>query len=153
MSKKNVNLWLRGEGGVQTSDTSITVEAVQRRATKLVPGLAELSYGERLRALKLPSLKYRHLRNDMLRVYKLLHKDYDVICNYLNQAGSTRTRGHSLKLKKMKPRLDIRKNYFGLRVVDNWNSLPENVVISKDINIFKGRLDKVWCNKMYLYDE
>ncbi len=53
----------------------------------------------------------------------------------------------------MKTRLDIRKNYFGLRVVDNWNSLPDNVVMSKDINIFKGRLDKVWCNKMYVYDE
>ena len=29
----------------------------------------------------------------------------------------------------------------------------DNVVISKNINIFKGRLDKVWGNKMYLYDE
>ncbi len=66
---------------------------------------------------------------------------------------ANRTRKHSLKLKKMKPRLDISKKYFGLRVVDNWVSLPDNVkVMSKDINIFKGRLDKVWCNKMYVYD-
>ena len=82
---------------------SKTLEAVQRRATKLVPGLAELSSWERLRALKLPSLKYMRLRNDILQVYKLLHKDYDVQCNYLKQTSSTRTRGHSLKLKKLKP--------------------------------------------------
>ena len=35
------------------------LEAVQRRATKMVPGLHNLSYEERLRCVDLPSLLYR----------------------------------------------------------------------------------------------
>ncbi len=89
----------------------------------------------------------------MLQVYKLLYKSYDVECKYLKRVKSSRTRGHVFKLEKQRPRLDIRKHYFGLRVIDDWNNLPENVVMSKDINVFKGRLDKAWSNRMYEYDQ
>ena len=36
-----------------------TIENVQRRSTKLLPGFKQLSYSERLRKLKLPTLAYR----------------------------------------------------------------------------------------------
>ena len=36
-----------------------TIENVQKRATKLVDGLSELPYDERLRYIDLPTLKYR----------------------------------------------------------------------------------------------
>ena len=52
-----------------------------------------------------------------------------------------RTRGHTLKLAKQRSRLDIRKNFFTLRVHDSWNSLPEHVVTAPSLNAFKGRLD------------
>ena len=42
------------------------IEAVQRRATKQVPGLKDLSYEERLQKLNLPTLKFRRLRGDMI---------------------------------------------------------------------------------------
>ena len=48
------------------------LEGVQRRATKIVPGFSKLEYGERLRRLKLPTLKYRRLRGDMIQTYKML---------------------------------------------------------------------------------
>ena len=38
------------------------IERVQRRATKLTPGLREMSYEERLIQLRLPTLAYRRLR-------------------------------------------------------------------------------------------
>ena len=38
------------------------LEAVQCRATKMVPGLHDLRYEERLRRIDLPSLLYRRLR-------------------------------------------------------------------------------------------
>ncbi|XP_072017068.1 uncharacterized protein [Amphiura filiformis] len=44
----------------------LSVEKVQRRATKIVPELKELSYAERLEALKLPALAYRRVRGDLI---------------------------------------------------------------------------------------
>ena len=35
------------------------LEAVQHRATRIIPALKELPYQERLKTLKLPSLRYR----------------------------------------------------------------------------------------------
>ena len=43
----------------------IQVESIQRRATKIIGNLGHLSYGERLRRLKLPSLVYRRKRGDI----------------------------------------------------------------------------------------
>ena len=48
------------------------IEGVQRRATKVVPGLGHLSYPERLRALKLPTLAYRRARGH-ITVFKMLN--------------------------------------------------------------------------------
>lgn len=49
------------------------IEAVQQRATKQVPALKDLSYEDRLRRLKLPTLAYRRHRGDMIETYKTLH--------------------------------------------------------------------------------
>jgi hypothetical protein len=49
------------------------LEKVQRRATKLVPEIRNMTYPQRLRELKLPSLVYRRARGDMIETYKLLH--------------------------------------------------------------------------------
>ena len=54
-----------------------TIENVQRRVTKMIPGLKDLNYPQRLRALKLPTLVYRRLRGDMIETYKVIRKVYD----------------------------------------------------------------------------
>ena len=51
---------------------SIAVERVQRRATKILKECKQMSYAERLEHLKLPSLKSRRLRNDLIEVFKNL---------------------------------------------------------------------------------
>jgi len=53
------------------------LEKVQMRATKLVLTDKHLTYKERLLQLKLPTLKYRHLRGDMIEVFKILTGKYD----------------------------------------------------------------------------
>ena len=54
------------------------LEAVQRRATKMLPGMSQLSYPERLKALDLPTVTYRRLRGDFIQVFKYLQGYYDV---------------------------------------------------------------------------
>ena len=49
------------------------LENVQIRASKLVDGLGNVGYPERLKRLNLPTLAYRRLRGDMIEIYKHFH--------------------------------------------------------------------------------
>ena len=49
----------------------------QRRATKQINGMFDMSYPDRLSKLKLPTLAYRRIRGDTIEIYKLLHGQYD----------------------------------------------------------------------------
>ena len=53
------------------------LEKVQKLATKLVINVKKLHYEERLRRLKLPTLKYRRIRGDMIELYKIFAGKYD----------------------------------------------------------------------------
>jgi len=69
------------------------IEKVHKRATKLIIFLKKLPYLERLRQIKLPTLKYRQFRGDMIEVFKLIHNFYDTAASVklnFNPAGSTR---------------------------------------------------------------
>ena len=88
----------------------------------------------------------------MLQTYKILHNIDNTNKNiFFNLANNSRTRGHSLKLLKPNTRLEIRKNSFGVRIINNWNSLTEEIVSAPSLNSFKNRLDKFWEDKKYIY--
>jgi ribonucleases P/MRP protein subunit RPP40 len=122
------------------------LESVQRRATRLVPGFWKMEYEERLRVMKLPTLAFRRLRGDLIEVYKHLHGIYRVDSTELLPLDSREgaaTRGHSLKLQKTRCRTSLRANSFGMRIVNNWNSLKDDIVQAPSVNSFKNRLDKL----------
>ena len=52
-------------------------EKVQMRATKLIHELKGLPHRQHLERLKLPTLKYRRVRGDMIEIYKMLTGKYD----------------------------------------------------------------------------
>ena len=58
--------------------------------------------------------------------------------------SSTRLRGHELKLYKPRTKLDVRKYFFSIRVIDEWNSLPESVIYSNTVNTFKAQIDCIF---------
>ena len=133
----------------QTEREAILLENVQRRATKMVPAIAHLDYVDRLRELKLPSLKYRRRRGDMIETFKYTHNINKVNPSPLPLEQNSTTRGHSYKLEKRRSNKSARQKFFTMRVVNNWNSLPENIVNAPNINTFKNRLDKHWATHHY----
>ena len=44
------------------------------------------------------------------------------------------------------------KNFFSNKIVTTWNTLPNIVVKSESLNVFKNRLDKLWENQEFLTD-
>jgi len=50
------------------------------------------------------------------------------------------TRGHNLKLVNSRCHYDLRKYSFAVRVVNIWNSLPDSVISSNNVNTFKKHI-------------
>ena len=55
-----------------------SIEAVQKRFTKLLPGLRDLSYQDRLKHLKLPSLAHRRRRGDIIQCFFQMNPKLEV---------------------------------------------------------------------------
>jgi hypothetical protein len=50
----------------------LKLEKIQKRATKCIKSISHLTYEERLKFLKLPTLEYRRARGDMIQTYKII---------------------------------------------------------------------------------
>ena len=96
-----------------------TLERIQRRATKMIPELRDLSYEERLKECGLTTLETRRLRGDQIEVFKILNGYENIDRNmFFSLKKDSRTRGHEVKLVKDQCRLDIRKHSFSQRTIN-----------------------------------
>ena len=125
------------------------MERVQRRATKLIPDMWNVPYEERLKRLNLFSLETRRLRGELIQVFKILHGYDDIDWRELFDRDTTSvTRSNGFKLRGKRFQTDVAKNFFTYKVVNEWNALPDTVVDSTSVNMFKNRLDKVLGARM-----
>ena len=126
------------------------LENVQRRAVAMVSGLKSSTYEDKLRELKLDSLEHRRERSDMVQTYKVIHGldrvDHSKWFNLVEASENGRVTRQSACPKNICPtrsRLDIRSNFYSSRVINKWNSLPSEVKLAPNLNLFKARYDKL----------
>jgi len=99
--------------GVHIIRKTELLEQVQRRFTKMIVNVEGLSYEKRLRCLKLWTLEERRNTQDLIEVFKISQGKsiiglQDLFTLNKNNKG---TRGHTLKLSKMRCTRDCWK-YF-----------------------------------------
>ena len=91
-------------------------------------------------------LERRRLREDLIETFKILtgreHVNYSKFFELADVTSGLR--GHSLKLFKPRCHTTARPNFFSLRIVNEWNKLPQDVVEAPSTNTFKNRLDRHW---------
>jgi len=106
------------------------LEKIRRRATKMVDGLKDIAYDDRLEILGLLSLEKRRLRGDLIEVFKILTDRENIDKHqFFTPSLSSHLRGHSLKLLNPRSSRQVRQNFFSQRVIDEWNKLPSDVAI------------------------
>ena len=63
-----------------------TLERIQRRATKMIPELRDLSYESRLLQCGLTTLETRRLRGDQIEVFKIMRMLIGICSSNLKKA-------------------------------------------------------------------
>ena len=120
----------------------VTLEAVQRRFTRLILGMRGLSYQERINSLGLYSLAFRRVRGDLIQTYKILRRLDRVDGEKFSPVGESRTRVHRYKIKGQSFKTEVRRNFLSQRVVNLRNYPFQRVVEVGSLQVFKVEVDK-----------
>jgi len=89
------------------------------------------------------TLEERRHRLDMLQTFKILrNKDNVEPSTWFTMASEgariTRMAADPLNIRPQAPRLDIRRQFFSQRVIENWNSIPSEIKNSLTVTSFKN---------------
>lgn len=138
---------------VYKSDIDL-IERVQRRFTKRLSGLSNLTYSDRLLKLNnVDTLELRRLKLDLVMMFKIYYKLVDMdFSQFFCLNNYTSTRGHSLKLLKPVCNNNARQFSFSCRRIDAWNALPPAAVLASSVAVFKNCIHHVNFNKFLKYN-
>ncbi|KAG8122890.1 hypothetical protein E2320_018355 [Naja naja] len=107
----------------------------------MIRRLETKTYEERLQELDMARLVKRRTRGDMTAVFQYLrgcHREEGV--KPFSKAPVGQTRNNGWKLNKERFNLEIRRNFLTVRTINQWNSLPSEVVGASSLETFKKRL-------------
>jgi len=118
----------------------VSIEKVQRRFTKRLPGLKNFTYQERLNRLNLVSLELLRLHMDLIVCYKMVFVLVSVHCtNFLQLGPSSHTGGHAYKLCKQRSNQHWHNIFWQTSYLFNvWNRLSQDTVHFTSLNKFKS---------------
>ncbi len=122
------------------------LEKVQERMVRAVTALHGRSYEEKLAELGLETLESRRTRLDLIQAFKIIggHDDVDHTLWFRiipeHRLNPTRHTAGGLTLEMPASRLDTRRNFFSLRVVQSWNRLPIETRKATTVQQFKNRI-------------
>ena len=127
------------------------LESVQHRATKMITDMRNLSYEQRLSRCMLTTLETRRLRGDLIEVFKIMKGFDDLDYRDFFVISTNRSRGHSMKLFKVRFDTNCGKFMFSNRVIDEWNMLNDDIVSRNTVDVFKAKLDQyLRCSRGFI---
>ena len=140
--------WVEGDKEV--------MEKVQKRLIRMISDKKGSSYEERLKNIGLTSLADRRERGDMIQTFRTMtgldNVDKAAWFQFRSASNARATRStvtineqgqqeRENVLFMESVRVDTRKNFFTVRVVNTWNQLPEEVKNQKTVSAFKRHYD------------
>ena len=131
----------------RTSKATSKVESVQRSAARYVMN----NYSRRssvttmIDELQWKTLQHRRAVSKVTMMYQITNQLIDIPDDQLVPLN-TPTRGHSKRLLIPRSRTSLLKDTFFPNTIRLWNGLPEKVVTSPSIDIFKTRVRDVVLN-------
>ena len=103
--------------------------------------MRDCTYEERLKILKLPSLKYRRYRGDLIQTFKIIKGIDDLKANGFYVFNHNNTRDSDVKLYVKFCHSDTKKFSFSYRTTNFWNALSSLTKKAKTLDHFKVLLD------------
>ena len=125
------------------------LENVQIKAVNMISGLQGTSYLEKLRELKMLTLANRRRKYDMVETFKIMHRISNVESKTWftrateKSSRNTRLTADHLNIAKPSANSNIRKNFYSLRIVNDWNKLPTDTKEAPSLEVFKNNVNEM----------
>ena len=116
------------------------LERIQRRVTKMIKGMRNLQYEERLKRCNMTTLEKRRCRGDLIETFKIMTGGVTMDgSRFFQMANKEGLRGHRYKLSKRTDGV-MKQRFFSGRVVNPWNELSDETVSVGTVEDFKKKL-------------
>ena len=122
------------------------LERVQMKFVKNVHGLRSTTYEGRLKELEMLDLTTRRQYLDLVETFKIIHgitrlnrsDIFEIVGD--NPRRATRSTDCHLNIITGRCSLDIRRNFFSMRMAEPWNALPYDMKTCPSLSMFKSNL-------------